>query len=199
MGPGRVRGQRVSAASDPPSKSPQALPPSVLANHPLVAYACGVNGWTLIFIFRDERVLLIRRDATRKVLPGLVNGVGGRVEADDADMGAAARREVREETGLTPGEMAPRGALVFDRRHTDGRADDRGVVYLYTCEDFSGQSRDRCDEGELFWCPWDQVEDQALTPELRAYWPKLIESPPRPIHVYSEFLDDRSKNLVVTT
>jgi 8-oxo-dGTP diphosphatase len=53
----------------------------------------------LVFLRSGDRVLLLRGAPDKRIWPGLLNGVGGHVEAGE-DPPAAARRELREECGL---------------------------------------------------------------------------------------------------
>jgi 8-oxo-dGTP pyrophosphatase MutT (NUDIX family) len=52
-----------------------------------------------VLVFREDRMLCMRRAATKDAAPGLWEGVSGRVRAGEDPL-AAARREVDEETGL---------------------------------------------------------------------------------------------------
>lgn len=157
-----------------------------------------MSGSTLTFLFDDDRVLLLRRSPTKQVFPGLLNGVGGRIEPTDPDVESSAIRELVEETGLTPGRMILRGCMVFWRRYTGTDAVARGVVYIYTCHGHTGRLCPQCDEGELLWYPVAVVPSLPVPPELPRYWPRLIERPPRPLHVFTEYLDDQSVRIDVT-
>ncbi|MBT2230509.1 NUDIX hydrolase [Nonomuraea sp. NEAU-A123] len=56
-----------------------------------------------VFLERDGRWLLIRRGEREAHAPGMLSGVGGKVEADgigDAVLEETARREVAEEVGV---------------------------------------------------------------------------------------------------
>jgi 8-oxo-dGTP pyrophosphatase MutT (NUDIX family) len=151
----------------------------------------------LTFVFDRDRVLLLRRSKDRKVHPGLVNGLGGRIEASDESIQSAASREVHEESGLSLLDLTFRGTIVFQRSYSNGRPENRGAIYLFTSNKFKGVASDECPEGVLFWHPLDRVKEESLTQELRAYWDRLVEHPTRPIHIFSEFRDDAPTRLIV--
>ena len=62
-------------------------------------------------VARDLDVLLLRRAATLGSHAGQIAFPGGRLEASDADLIAAALREAAEETGLDPLGIEPLGTL----------------------------------------------------------------------------------------
>jgi 8-oxo-dGTP pyrophosphatase MutT (NUDIX family) len=62
-------------------------------------------------VARELDVLLLRRAATLLSHPGQIAFPGGRIEASDADLTAAALREAVEETGLDVGGVEPLGVL----------------------------------------------------------------------------------------
>jgi ADP-ribose pyrophosphatase YjhB (NUDIX family) len=83
-----------------------------------------VDVWPAVPVEGGWRLLLLRRSVERG---GFWQGVSGRVEACDASLEAAARREIREETGLAEGVevldldrwvdfVGPRSGLRFRKR-----------------------------------------------------------------------------------
>lgn len=102
---------------------------------------------TLCYLEKDGRYLVLHR--TKKEHDengGKLIGVGGKFEYGESPE-ECARREVKEETGLTM--LAPRfrGLVTFV-------SDEWGVEYmhLFTCTAFSGDLTE-CDEGDLVWLP----------------------------------------------
>ena len=71
-------------------------------------------------------------------------GVGGKLEPGETPE-ACARREMTEETGLTPLKMDYRGVVMF---LSDKWPDEE--MHLFTCPEFEGKLIP-CDEGELEW------------------------------------------------
>lgn len=113
-------------------------------------------------VFRDDRVLLVRRGKPPRIgqwsLPGGAQHVGE--GAQDA-----ARRELHEETGVEVGPMAL--AIVVDAVSRD--AEDR-VLYHYTIIDFaaawlSGEARAGDDVSEVAWAAPHDLAGYDLTPQ----------------------------------
>jgi 8-oxo-dGTP diphosphatase len=136
-----------------------------------------VSPRTLVFVRRRDRVLLLRRAPDRRVWPGRLNGVGGHVEAGE-ELSASARREVREETGLTLASLRLAGLL-----HASEPGAPHGVVVVvFTAE--PGPPPDAAPaasaEGELAWYPIDAVPAAELVPDVAALWPRLWPPPGAP-------------------
>jgi 8-oxo-dGTP diphosphatase len=124
---------------------------------------------TLVFLTHGDAVLLLKGAATKRLYPNQHNGVGGHVE-DGEDVLSAARREVREETGLEVTDLHLRGVI-----HVAG---EPGVVVFV----FVGTSPTRevksSAEGELAWLPVGQIPWDQVVPDLRLLLPRLLSEPP---------------------
>ena len=83
-----------------------------------------VDRATLVFIRRDDEVLLIRK--LRGLGAGKINGPGGRLEPGES-AGACAIREVQEELHVTPHNLAEVGELRF--QFVDGHS-IHGFVFV---------------------------------------------------------------------
>jgi 8-oxo-dGTP diphosphatase len=112
------------------------------------------EGWspavraTLLFVVRDERILLIRKK--RGLGAGKINGPGGKLDPGESPL-AGAIREVQEEIGVTPTGVEQRGEIRF--QFTDGLA-LHGSVFLG--RDCSGRLCET-DEAAPFWAPVDRI------------------------------------------
>ena len=117
---------------------------------------------------RREVLLVRRRDDGLWDLPGGGVNVGEEVEA-------AARRELREETGLEAGALTLLGVFSGDaHRHTypDGN-EVAWVTALYTAHGVSGDARAGDDAGEAAWWPLEALP-QNVSAATRAYFAALI-------------------------
>ena len=115
---------------------------------------------TLTFLFNAGDVLLIHRSAGAALFPSTYNGVGGHIERGE-DILSAARREVREETGLTVNDLSLHGLL-----HIDEGMDRPGVIVFV----FAGHAPQRqvidSSEGTLHWIPLERISQVDLLPDL---------------------------------
>jgi 8-oxo-dGTP diphosphatase len=119
----------------------------------------------LLFIVREEKILLIRKK--RGFGAGKINGPGGKVDPGETPL-AAALRETFEELGIRPLEAEQRGELHFQFR--DGYS-LHCAVFL-AC-DFSGEPRET-DEAIPLWTPLDQIPYDEMWADDRHWLPFLI-------------------------
>lgn len=104
---------------------------------------------TVVVLFHDARLLLLKRAAWKTFAPNRWTGIGGKVEPDELGwLASSARRELFEETDLGPTEVSE---LTLRRTLTFFRVDEGLVSLLY----FTGKTAsDRvpvCNEGTLAW------------------------------------------------
>ena len=96
---------------------------------------------TLIYIEDAGRYLMLHRvSKSNDVNEGKWIGVGGKFEAGETPE-KCARREMYEETGLTPKALSYRGIVYFC---SDSAPDEE--MHLFTCTEYTGRVHE-CDEG----------------------------------------------------
>jgi 8-oxo-dGTP diphosphatase len=128
----------------------------------------------VVFFRRGESVLLLRGFAEKRIWPGLLNGIGGHVEADE-DALSAARREVREECGLELAGWALRLAAVISIDLGKGQT---GVLLLVFVADWPPDASTHGDsaEGTLEWHPLSELEALPVVPDLRWLLPRIWDA-----------------------
>jgi 8-oxo-dGTP diphosphatase len=126
---------------------------------------------TLSFLLSGKDVLLIRRSSRADLFPGVFNGVGGHVERGE-DILSAARREVREETGLDVSDLSLRCVL-----HVNEGTDRPGVLVFV----FVGHTQDRgvaeSSEGTLHWVSLAHINELNLMPDLPPILNRVLAIP----------------------
>ena len=109
---------------------------------------------TLCYIEKDGKMLLLYRNKKENDLnEGKWIGVGGKVEPGETPE-ECVKRETFEETGLILHAVHFYGIIHF---RNDRYEDEE--MYLYSSDDFSGEVRKDCPEGELRWVEKEKVMD----------------------------------------
>lgn len=124
---------------------------------------------TLSFLLRDRDVLLLRLPDNRGAWGGLYNGIGGHIEQGEDPL-SAARREILEETGLTPEGLKLCGVVNVDTGKEIGIG-----LYVYVGEIQSGNFR-ISPEGEPGWIPLEQIDQTPVVEDIPLLLPKAIDA-----------------------
>jgi len=120
---------------------------------------------TLVFVFRDEEILLINKKTG--LGKGKVNAPGGKVDPGEAPE-AAAIRECREELGITVSNLEYCGEHRF--QFVDGYSIH---VWVYRTREFNGvptESR----EAEPLWTRMDQIPYDLMWEDDRIWLPMMV-------------------------
>jgi len=130
---------------------------------------------TLIFITRNDQVLLLRGSAGKRIWASKYNGIGGHIERDE-DIYAAAHREVIEETRLNVEHLRLVGLINIDGDQPTGI-----MLFVFVAESRSGEPVPS-EEGTLEWIDRDRITQVDLVEDLPIILPRSIchpiESPP---------------------
>lgn len=126
---------------------------------------------TLIFLRRDQTVLLIKGAKDKRLWADLYNGVGGHIEQGE-DIFSAARRELCEETGLTPDNLFLCGTILIDT------GDKPGIgIFVFTGECKQGDPKPSI-EGSLRWVNPDDLSALRLVEDLPVLLPRVLRWKP---------------------
>ena len=124
----------------------------------------------LCFVLDGDRVLLLRGAATKKIWPGVYNGLGGHVERGES-VQAAAGREIYEEAGLRVTGLRLRGVVTIDAGEPAGIG-----LFVFTAQP-AGGSLMASDEGSLEWVPLAGVRELPIVPDVAVLLERLASMP----------------------
>ncbi|CAN5139858.1 hypothetical protein BH09PAT1_BH09PAT1_3610 [soil metagenome] len=109
------------------------------------------------FIYHDDEFLFLERNKAKKIDPGKLNGVGGRIENGE-DYIAAAVREIEEETGykVNPKDLEFCGMFIFQ----EGFSEDWVAAFFKVSVPEKIQQNTYTNDGILRWIHKDEVLKQ---------------------------------------
>jgi len=121
----------------------------------------------LIFVYNDQgEVLLIKGASTKQIWAEKYNGVGGHVERGE-DILFAAKRELKEETGLESSSMFLCGQVMVDATVTTGI-----TLFIFKAK-YEGGALIPSAEGELEWVKPESFGELPLVEDLHTIIPKV--------------------------
>jgi 8-oxo-dGTP diphosphatase len=125
----------------------------------------------LVFVTNEDSVLLLRGSPSKRIWPGLLNGLGGHLEAGEDPLGAAIR-EVREESGieLRSADLSLRAVVSIDAG--DPWLGILNFVFTAAC---SSREVAASHEGELEWHRKDELDAPPLVGDLPWLLAKLFD------------------------
>jgi 8-oxo-dGTP diphosphatase len=145
---------------------------------------------TLVFITRGDQVLLLRGSPHKRIWANKYNGIGGHIERDE-DVYAAARREVREETGLDVDDVRLVGLINIDGDQPTGI-----MLFVFTATSRSGEPAPS-EEGSLEWIERDQLAQIDLVEDLPTILPRALDLPPNAPPFFAHYHYDEQERLII--
>jgi 8-oxo-dGTP diphosphatase len=130
---------------------------------------------TLIFLIKENRILLLKGGIDKRLWSGQYNGLGGHVERGE-DILSAANRELGEETGLEVQDLWLCGLITVDT------GENIGVGIYVLRGDLDSMSADHTDqlpatsEGSLEWIQIDQLHSFPLVEDLPVLLPRVLQA-----------------------
>ena len=135
---------------------------------------------TLLFVIRDDQVLLIHKK--RGIGAGKINGPGGKIDPGETAMECAVR-ETQEELHVTASGVAEAGLLWFD--FVDGT---KIHCIVFRADDFEGEPTET-DEAVPLWFALDDVPFDRMWQDDELWFPSLLNRVP--FELKATFDDDQ--------
>jgi 8-oxo-dGTP diphosphatase len=145
---------------------------------------------TLVFITREDRVLLLRGSAKKRIWADKYNGIGGHIERDE-DVYSAARREVIEETSLDVENLRLVGLINIDGDQPVGI-----MLFVFVAESRLGKPVPS-EEGTLEWIKFDQITLVDLVEDLPIILPRAINHPAGASPFFAHYSYNEQEALVI--
>lgn len=127
------------------------------------------------FLYVGDEYLFLKRGPHKRIDPGKLNGIGGRLEPGE-DYVRAAIRETEEETGyiVTPNDLSFAGVMKLQGGYEEDWVMCYFIIRVPTKDIPLGS---KTEDGELIWIHKDQVLDSnyELIDDLRFCWKELTE------------------------
>jgi 8-oxo-dGTP diphosphatase len=147
---------------------------------------------TLIFIFRDDEVLLIKGSAQKRIWANQYNGIGGHIERGE-DVNTSARRELKEETGLIVPDLHLVGTILVNA------SDMTGVgIFIMSGNYIDGKVRSS-EEGIMEWVKLSELDQLPLVEDVKIIlkWITSMKTNSLPFSARSYYdADDRLQLLI---
>ena len=141
----------------------------------------------LIFVLRGEEVLLLKGGPKKRIWANRYNGIGGHVECGE-DILSAARRELREESGLKVDRLDLRIIGVVDTGQPIGIG-----MYIFSAE-YAGGELKESDEGALEWVKVDEIKEKHVVEDLPELVPAVLKARREgKVLFYRSYYDDEEK------
>jgi len=121
---------------------------------------------TLVFVVKDDRVLLIRKK--RGLGAGKINAPGGRLEPGETPLEGAVR-EVQEELCITPLELTYSGENLF--QFVDGYSID---VHVFKASDYQGEPTET-EEASPIWSNLDAIPYDDMWEDDKLWVPLVLD------------------------
>ena len=119
---------------------------------------------SLILLIKDQKVLLQKGAATKKIWPGKYNGLGGHIESGE-NVFDSAKRELKEEAGVACLDLSLRGMVTIEVKENQGI-----LMFVFSGKSILGEIKNS-EEGSLEWIDFESLKSIPVVEDV----PMLVE------------------------
>lgn len=138
---------------------------------------------TLIFIFFEDQILLLKGAPDKKIWANKFNGIGGHVEPGE-DILTSAQRELFEETGITCDSLDQKGSIIIDIGAHEGI-----LIFIFAGK-VNTTNVIQGNEGNLHWVPISEIQNYPLVEDLKSLIPMILDKKTKYISGYYRYVND---------
>lgn len=121
---------------------------------------------SLVFLFDDKYVLLLKGAATKRLWAGKYNGIGGHIEPGE-DILEGIERELAEEAGISDSRLTLSGTIEIDTGNPAWI-----MISVFWGDYYKSGKISPSDEGELEWHPLRDIANLPVVEDL----PQLLDN-----------------------
>jgi 8-oxo-dGTP diphosphatase len=141
----------------------------------------------LVFVFKDDEVLLIKGASNKRIWAGKYNGIGGHVERDESVV-EAAMRELKEEAGITKCDLWLSEIVSVDVEKS------KGVCLFVYKGIYSDGKIQVSQEGEIKWVNINSISSLPIVEDLPVLLSRVIKHEKNaPVLYARSFYDDQMR------
>ncbi len=131
-----------------------------------------IKQFSLIYLKNNDQLLFLERKVTKGIVKaGQLLGLGGKIEVGE-DLFLSAKREFKEESGLSLENLFFKGNFVLVQKNSDAI----GMIYLFVATEYSGELITSNREGELVWYDIKDLENlNNLAEHQKLFLEKILE------------------------
>lgn len=126
---------------------------------------------TLCFLIRGDEVLLARKQ--KKIGAGLLNGFGGRAEADDGNIEYTNIRETEEEVGIRIKIAKKVGEITFRNPSDDNKLKNMRV-HIFIATEWDGEPKETEEMKKIAWYKIDDIDYNNFLSADRLFIPQIL-------------------------
>jgi 8-oxo-dGTP diphosphatase len=143
----------------------------------------------LVFVFKDDEILLIKGAGNKRIWAGKYNGIGGHVEQGESVL-EAARRELKEEAGITKCDLWLSGIVSVDVEKSKG-------VCLFVYKGIYSDGKIQVSkEGELKWVNINSISSLPFVEDLPVLLSRVIKHEKNAPVLFAQSFYNEQKRLI---